>query len=321
MKKCEALVSIIVPVYNGAKYLRRCLDSLLAQTYSNIQIIVIDDGSTDNTWDICEEYSNKYNVDAISQENQGVSSARNRGLECAKGQYIMFCDSDDYALPQIVETLVRNAESTKSDLSCCSMFVANNNGEFEQRDMSDEVQCITGDSRIMHILTNLRCRGYVWNKLFHRDIIEAAPSIRFKENIAILEDEIFVLEYLMRSTSMCFVDECLYVYCYNDSSATNGSLSEARLTVLLAREEIFRIVNTKDVDYHVREIAWNQLMRNYAYIFKDLFLVNYKNKKYWLKRIKEGYQKHFGLYRYDQEWTWKYKSYIVAIAIYCKMSK
>ena len=114
------LISIIVPVHNSSKYLNKCLDSILNQTYKHIEIIVIENGSTDNSLEILNNYKDKIKLEVL--ECSGLSQARNRGLELSKGEYIAFVDSDDIIEPNMIEELLNNIKETKSDLSCCDIF-------------------------------------------------------------------------------------------------------------------------------------------------------------------------------------------------------
>ena len=116
----KSLISVIIPVYRVEQYLRRCVDSVLAQTYSRIQVILVDDGSPDDCPAICDAYAAKDDrVQVIHQENAGLSGARNAGIEAAEGQYLAFVDSDDYLAPEFLECLYRACVDTGSDLSVC----------------------------------------------------------------------------------------------------------------------------------------------------------------------------------------------------------
>jgi glycosyltransferase involved in cell wall biosynthesis len=118
------LISVIVPVYNVEPYLCRCLDSLLAQTViAEMEIILVDDGSTDGSGDICDSYASHYaNINVVHQRNMGLSGARNSGIDIACGEYIGYVDSDDYVLPDMYETLLKNAEKSYADISCCGFI-------------------------------------------------------------------------------------------------------------------------------------------------------------------------------------------------------
>ena len=118
------LISLIVPVFNVEKYLKRCLDSLISQSYKNIEIILIDDGSTDESGKICDRYAKEHSniIKVLHQENQGLSMARNAGLDIAIGEYIGFVDSDDYVEPKMFERLYNNLLESNADISVCSFF-------------------------------------------------------------------------------------------------------------------------------------------------------------------------------------------------------
>ncbi len=128
------LISVIVPVYNVEKYLRRCVDSILAQTYTNLEIILVDDGSPDNCGKICDEYAKKDSrIKVIHQKNGGLSAARNAGLDIATGDYIGFVDSDDYISPEMYEKLLNILKESNSDLSVCGMdYYDENNNRIDQ---------------------------------------------------------------------------------------------------------------------------------------------------------------------------------------------
>ena len=120
------LISIIVPIYNSENYIKKCLDSILAQTYSNLEVILIDDGSTDNSYNICKDYQKKDNrIVLLQQKNAGVSRARNHGLEVAKGEYIGFVDSDDYIEPEMYEILLNSIIESNSKIAICNYYYEN----------------------------------------------------------------------------------------------------------------------------------------------------------------------------------------------------
>ena len=115
------VISIIIPVYNVEKYIRRCLNSVLAQTYKDYEIILVDDGSSDKSSVICDEYAEiESNIQVIHKDNQGPSHTRNVGIENAKGQYVYFLDSDDYIIPECIEILYKNLTDKRADISCGS---------------------------------------------------------------------------------------------------------------------------------------------------------------------------------------------------------
>ncbi len=120
MKKVEDLISVVVPIYNVAEYLNECIDSILDQDYKTTEILLIDDGSTDHSGKICNEYARKHrNIRVIHQENAGLSAARNKGLSVAKGYYICFIDSDDYILPGYLSEMIKTIKKENADICVC----------------------------------------------------------------------------------------------------------------------------------------------------------------------------------------------------------
>lgn len=210
------LVSIIIPAYNAGDYLKKCVYSILHQTYTDYEIIIIDDGSTDNTYQICEELASKdYRVKIHHQENRGVSIARNDGINYAIGKYIIFVDSDDMLSPQYLEILVRFAE--KADLG-----IIGYTSQIENLETDTNVRHVYENPKniIDGILCGVKYDGYLWNKIFQRSII-VENNLKFKENVTVWEDLLFVLEYLSYSSSVIVSESRLYYYRYRENSAVH----------------------------------------------------------------------------------------------------
>jgi glycosyltransferase involved in cell wall biosynthesis len=185
-------VSIIVPVYNSEKFIYRCIDSILAQTFTNFECIFNDDGSTDKSSAICENYSKSDNrFIVIHQENSGVSATRNKGLEIARGKYICFVDSDDYVKNNMLEKLVSAMNSSQADVVCCG-YIENNKVCIPSGE--DFILSNTRTIQIIHYLEMRQAFGFVWNKLFRRTILDI-NAIRFAVSTKFGEDMLFNLEY------------------------------------------------------------------------------------------------------------------------------
>lgn len=305
-------VSVIIPVYNGQRYLRRCLNSLLSQTYSNLQIIVIDDGSTDETGKICGEYVQAYGIRYIRQENAGVSAARNRGLEVAVGEFVAFCDCDDYCDRNMIKSLLDAIVATDADISCCKVIrvsASQENAFLRMEDISENASIVSIDQAYHFILDENVYAGYIWNKMFRKVLIDEQQPLRFATDIAVLEDELFVVEYLQRCRNMCVLESKLYYYCANEDSVTAQKMSQKKLTAIEGRERINDIIEHADLHPSVKAAAWNNLMRTYAYMFKDLWKYHCKGKKQWIKVIKKGWLQNRGRYQNDDKWTWKARIY------------
>lgn len=213
----EELASIIIPAYNVEEYLEECVQSLLCQTYTNYEIIIIDDGSTDRTYAIGKQLaSNNIKVKLFHQENQGVSIARNIGMQNANGEYYIFVDADDVVMPCYIETLVACIEKTEMGII----------GFTSERDrLVTEVKLNPTYDSARNMIENILCGtkydGYLWNKIFRRTIIKE-HRLEFRSNIVVWEDLFFVLEYLQNCNQVSILDEKLYYYRYREGSAVNN---------------------------------------------------------------------------------------------------
>ncbi|NIK78176.1 glycosyltransferase involved in cell wall biosynthesis [Paenibacillus castaneae] len=208
------LISIIVPIYNAEQYLARCVNSIINQTYKNIEIVLVNDGSQDSSGVICDEFADKDNrIKAIHISNKGVSHARNVGIDNTSGNYIQFVDSDDYIEPNMVELLVKYITDHDVDLIICghTSIDANNNLE-ERARMNDAIY--SSKNEIYFKLLDCRNSSFMnppWNKLYKSNIIKTY-NIRFDENISLGEDFIFNLNYTKYIVSMATLDLQLYNY-------------------------------------------------------------------------------------------------------------
>lgn len=229
----EELVSIIIPAYNVGKYLEECIHSLFFQTYTNYEIIIVDDGSTDNTYDIgkCLSAEND-KVKLIRQENQGVSVARNTGMQNANGEFYIFADADDIVAPQYIETLVRLLE--KADMGVVG-FTSEKSKLDTKVSMKSEDDCAS--DMIEDLLCGTKYDGYLWNKIFQRKIIDKY-NLKFMKNIAVWEDLLFVLEYLKNGDRIAISHEKLYFYRYREGSAVNNTRIDKYRSKYEVMEEI-----------------------------------------------------------------------------------
>ena len=217
-------ISIIIPIYNMEQFLGRCLDSVVNQTYDSLEIILVNDGSTDSSGDICHTYAQNDNrIKVIHQVNSGVSSARNTGLDAATGDYISFVDPDDYIELNTYETLIpylgndidilRFNAKRKGEILNWLPFKGEYSGDrFEQ----EVVLPMIGSEKFggMFIL------GVLWVHLFKRDLIEK-NHIRFNKELRRCEDRLFTITTMLHANKMFFVDDILYHYQVNDESLSN----------------------------------------------------------------------------------------------------
>lgn len=203
----DDMVSIIITCYNKEKYITKCIESVISQTYKNLEIIIIDDGSKDSSAAIIEKYKNSYkNIKTVIKENEGVSKARNLGIKLANGSKIIFIDGDDYVEKEYIEELMKYKNN---DLVICGY------NQFSEQNISTNKpvnQEIYINQKIVDVLLNKEYMIYTavpYLKLFSLDIIKK-NDICFNENMNYGEDINFVLDYLMYTNTLKIIDKCLY---------------------------------------------------------------------------------------------------------------
>lgn len=209
MANPKDLISVIVPVYNGAEYIKRCIDSITNQTYRNLEIIIVNDGSTDNTLDICRNLQyDDYRIKIINQENKGVSNARNTGINNSSGKYITFVDSDDYIDPMMYEIMQRDLYENNAEICRVRAYIYDRDGEI--RHIYDDNTKLIFDnmSDIIHNFATGELSIAVWDKLFTKEVI---GDVRFRENV-FHEDTMFVWDVLKNARKVVYNKTQLYNY-------------------------------------------------------------------------------------------------------------
>lgn len=237
--KCP-LVSIVVPAYNVAAYLEECIQSLLKQTYKNIEIIIVDDGSTDKTGEICDSFSCS-NVQVIHKENGGLSSARNAGIRRAAGEYIAFVDSDDYVASEYVQTMLELIEENNGDIAVCGFVRTGKRlGEMIQEtaeetknsseETTDNLTWVLSGKEALNQLYSPKRLYYVvsWNKLYRTSMF---ADIAFPEGM-LHEDEAVIHKLYHAAKKVVFTRKPLYYYYMSDSSIMRGTYKVERMGIL-----------------------------------------------------------------------------------------
>ena len=224
------MISVIVPVYNVEPYLVKCLDSIINQTFKDLEIIIIDDGSTDQCGSICDSYAcSDSRIKVFHTENRGISSVRNFGLENATGEYIGFVDSDDWIEPDMYEILFNKIEETGADIVECGFFR-------EYSDKTKEIKYnsknMTGPEAVSYLL-NGELFNAVWNKIWKKNCI---GDIRFSES-KVFEDIVFTSRVFADSTLVCYIDSVKYHYLQRDSSLSNKHNSDNLSKYWLSQRE------------------------------------------------------------------------------------
>lgn len=223
-------VSVIVPVYNTEKYLERCLNSILNQTYSDYEIILVNDGSKDNSLEICNNYKSKHNnIIVIDKENGGLSSARNAGIEIAKGKYITFIDSDDYIAPTMIEDLHNEITNSGSDIVITKYKeVEDSKAKLEP---TTEIRSFKGQESVKFYLRE-RVESVCTN-MYSREIIGDTRFIIGKTS----EDIKFHLDLFKKEINISVMNGAYYFYYNNPNSITNGKMTSKKMSYIEFKEE------------------------------------------------------------------------------------
>lgn len=241
------MISIIVPVYKVEKYIRKCIESILNQTYKHFELILVDDGSPDNSGAICDEYAEMDSrVKVLHQENAGQASARNAGLEIAKGDYISFVDSDDTIETNMLEILAEMLEIHGCDIAMCGHRIVRENEETKLSVQEYKVELMDIEALWNEIFGSLN--NAVWNKLFKRDLLD---DIRFPLDLVHGEDLIFNLEYLIKCKMGAINRTPCYNYLKRNDSVTTSSFSNKKLMEIVSKDRALDIVSK----YRTTQIA------------------------------------------------------------------
>mgnify|MGYP004481074761 FL=1 len=220
------MVSIIVPIYNAEQYLRRCVDSILNQEYTDFELLLVNDGSTDASGDICEEYGDRDpRVIVIQKENTGVSDSRNRALDRARGKYLQFLDSDDWITPDATRLFVRAAEEYGCDMVISDFYRVVGERLSPKGDIEEE-GVLTREEFAAHMMENPAdfYYGVLWNKLYRRDIVEE-HNLRMDTDISWCEDFMFNLEYIRYAKVFYALHAPIYYYVKRKGSLASQGIN------------------------------------------------------------------------------------------------
>lgn len=296
MKK--SLISIIIPIYNKEKLLKKCIESVINQTYDNLEIILVDDGSTDKSAEMCDLYKKEdERIVVIHKRNGGLSDARNKGIECSKGEYLFFLDADDYLSVDTIEVLYKRIEEEKADIAICNFAWIDQQGkEITASDViKDEVLDKTS---LMDKLLGEKEFFYVvaWNKLYSRKIFNYCSFELGKVH----EDEFIVHQVFEQCDKAVSVSKILYYYIQTENSITTSEFNIKRLDYMEAlyqRILYFKVKNYKEHKQHALKLFWwccyelyvkvsitseniermRELKKYYDVLFWDILAANRRN--------------------------------------------
>ena len=266
-------ISIIIPVYNVEKYIEKCINSVLLQTFTNFECIIIDDGSTDNSGVICDGYAKKdYRIKVIHKENSGVSSARNTGLDIAKGEWIAFVDGDDWVDEKYLEFLYGNAVTYNVDVSICGVNTFKD-GKVSHRDKYLYDATLTSNEAISLMFDRkYSFGGFSFNKLLRKQLIERG-NFRYGEEVKYLEDVQFFYNIFKITNKIYYSPQPYYFYRQIESSVTNQvGFTPAVDTAII----VFERLCEKEQDFEIRQkIIFNKI----CFIYGTGMICILNNKK------------------------------------------
>ena len=221
--KASPLVSVIVPIYNTQEFLPRCLDSILNQLYENIEIILVNDGSTDGSLSVCEKYARKdTRIQIASQPNQGIIAAKKTGIRICRGSYVMFVDSDDWIEPELAGVMVQAMRESDCSLVCTNVYMESEEGISEKRNAIPSGIYETGNiAKDLFYYKNMARYGilpYSVAKLYPREMLREILE-NISDEIHYAEDKAIVFSFVFRDIKVCFMDSMYYHYCVRNGSA------------------------------------------------------------------------------------------------------
>lgn len=283
----DDLISIIVPIYNVERYIKQCINSIVRQSYKNIEVILIDDGSKDNSGIICDYYSTKYKqVKVIHKENEGVSVARNIGIELSIGKYITFIDADDFVEPTYVESLYKQCVDKNADLSICGAIDIDDKNKIIKTSI-EYSKLVDVQEAIKELLNEKYYSSVVWAKMYRRDLFK---NIKFNKDIKIAED----LDVLYRVIDRCNLinidtSKKLYYYRNRENSATTANYNNDWNNEIKICEDIISFIKNKypDILYfaikryiRINVTCINKIMKNNLNKKEELIELQNNIKKY-----------------------------------------
>lgn len=216
-------VTILVPCYNVEEFLPKSLDSIINQTFKNLQIVLIDDGSKDNTWDIMQKYAAKDSrIEIYHQENQGVATTRNNLLDKVKGDFILFVDSDDWMEPDMVDFMVSKALKNNADVTICGNVI---NDAPLSVNFTEKI--LSKSEALKRFLYHKNLRGSLWNKLIATSLLQ---NVRFHSEISFGEDALFCWHIFQKADNFVMTDKQLYHYRMVETSLSHSAFGPKKLS-------------------------------------------------------------------------------------------
>lgn len=285
----QDLISVIVPVYNVAAYLERCVDSIIAQTYSELEIILVDDGATDGSGEICDAYEKRYSelIKVIHQANMGLSGARNTGLRHVHGKYVTFVDSDDWLVSDMVETMYGNIKQYDAEISAISFFQAYENGKTVKNSQKTEIEVMTREEALGKFLFNGNLTVCVCGKLYLTSLWDTVkcPEGKF------FEDQYTTYKLIDQAEIVVFDPSPKYYYFKRKGSIGHSPFTDKTYELYWGVQEQYEYITRKypniSEQIAVARITWE-------IVFVNMMFYGDKNDKPLLSKSRAFARKHMG---------------------------
>lgn len=282
----EKLISIIVPVYQVEEYLSQCIESIIRQTYKDIEIILVDDGSLDSSGDICNKFARTDNrIKVIHTKNGGVSKARNIGLQVSHGEYVCFIDADDYIKENYIEYLYRLCIENKADISICGVIDIEN-GQIKTKSKKF-CAVYTSEQAIKEVFEERYFYCVMWAKMFKKILFQ---NYNFCEGTAVAEDLQIIYKIFDEASNIVInTKECLYYYRVREGSAQNSEFNEKHEKELEVLEEAIRYLRNNH-----KKILGSAVKKyiNVSYRLIKKSIIDEKYNKEFAKKVKDGIKKY-----------------------------
>lgn len=293
-------LSIIVPIYNVEPYLTRCIDSILEQTYTDYELILVNDGSPDRCGEIIDNYAQlDKRIVVIHQDNKGVSAARNAGLRIAQGKYIGFVDPDDYIDVECYQKMISELEDKNADIVCCNWDYVHEDGSIVEHDMANVSGIMMQEEFIGHMFDSPRTiGGSNWNKLFLKNKIVAT----YDENIHIGEDWLFLMQYSLQVRKACVINDALYHVYERTGSATRQG-QHNMISGLLVERTLVEL--SRQISKSLQKLAEKEYLDTCYRLYVQLKKDEHRDVDVVKKHITEYINQHFVSVMVNHEIFWK----------------
>lgn len=288
------LISIIVPVYKVEKYIGKCLESIICQTYRYIEIIVVIDGSPDNSLSICNQYASMDSrIKIINKENGGLASARNAGIEVSKGSFISCVDSDDWIDKDMIESLYNDILKYDADMSVCNFYLERGSNSKIKKTRGPNIELLDKEYAIKYALLPEKYYGFSWNKMYKRSLI---GEQRFNEKILKGEDSPFTCQYILKTKKVVYNKIPKYHYRIDTMSITRCAFNTKKLTVLDSYFSIITLLEKKECSRKIINISKVQYANQLLSLLTNASLTDRKKYCIEISQFLENMNEYKDLY-------------------------